>query len=142
VLDGMRRWLSRLRGESAPDAGDAVLVIGLLPNDSDAEIALNNLAEADYATRQISVLTTDPLRTAALTDTPGEWGQQTPDAAIERMRPLGVTEADREAFRTGLSGGGVLIVVRTSRDTAAAAAELLRDQKASLVRTVDEHRGR
>lgn len=141
MLNGIRRWLDRLRGEnSAAEEDDAVLVIGLLPGDSDAEIALNNLAEADFAARQVSVLTGDPLRTAALTDTPGEWGQQTPNAAIERMRALGVAEADREAFHTGLDAGGVLIVVRTSRDTAAAAGELLSDQKATLVRTVDERR--
>ncbi len=117
-----------------------MLVFGLLPTDSDAEIALNNLAEADYATRQISVLTSDPLRTAALTDTPGSWGRQTPDAAAERMRALGMVDADREAFRSGLNGGGVLIVVRTSRDTADSAAELLRDQKATLVKLVGERR--
>ncbi|HZQ36220.1 MAG TPA: hypothetical protein VFD32_09825 [Dehalococcoidia bacterium] len=140
MLNGIRRWLARLRGEDAADQDGAVYVIGLLPNDSDAEIALNNLAEADFAARQISVLTTDPLRTAALTDTPGSWGQQTPDAAVERMRSLGVAEADRAAFRSGLDGGGVLIVIRTRRDTAAAAEEMLRDQQASLVRSVDERR--
>lgn len=140
MFNGIRRWFARLRGERAADEDGAVYVIGLLPTDSDAEIELNNLAEADFATRQISVLTTDPLRTAALTDTPGSWGQLTPDAAIERMRSLGVADADCEAFRTGLNGGGVLIVIRTQRNTTAAAEEMLRDQKASLVRSVGERR--
>ncbi len=138
VIAGIRRWLGRLRGDGSAEEGGGVFVFGLLPSDSDAEIALNNLAEAGYATRQISVLTSDPLRTAALTDTPGSWGRQTPDAAVERMRAIGMADADREAFRSGLNGGGVLIVVRASRDTAASAAESLRDQKATLVQLVDE----
>ncbi|HLZ71862.1 MAG TPA: hypothetical protein VKV26_18315 [Dehalococcoidia bacterium] len=118
-----------------------MLVIGLLPNDSDADIALNNLAEADFASRQISVLTSDPLRTAALTDTPGDWGQLTPAAAVERMRTLGVADADRQTVTTGLSNGGVLIVIRAANASTTAAQEMLADQKATLVRAVKERRG-
>ncbi|GEM_PF-1844399 len=140
MFDHVRRWFVRLRG-GAGEQADTMIVIGLLPNDGDADIALNNLAEADFSPQQISVLTTDPLRTAALTDTPGDWGRQTPDAALERMRVLGVTDADRETYRSGLAAGGVLIVIRTTSDTANAAQALLSDQQASLVRVLQERRG-
>ncbi|HEY7293422.1 MAG TPA: hypothetical protein VH916_00215 [Dehalococcoidia bacterium] len=119
-----------------------MIVIGLLPSDSDADIALNNLAEADFAARNISVLTGDPRRTAALTDTPGEWGSLTPSLALDRMRMLGVADADCKAFGSGLAAGGVLIVIRTTRDAARAAEETLLDQKATLVRAVPERRGK
>lgn len=112
------------------------LVIGLLPTDSDAEIALNNLAEAEFKPSSISVATSDPRRTAALTDTPGALGKLAPDQAAARLQALGAAAEDCQRWQAGLAGGGVLVTVVTPPDAAAAAEEILANQKATQTRAL------
>jgi len=115
------------------------IVIGLFASDSDADIALNNLAEAEFAASSISVLTSDRARTAALTDAKGPWSALSLPELATRLQALGVATADWMVYQDQIAGGACCIAVHTSDHAAAAAAEILVDQHAEQVRTLGPH---
>ncbi len=112
------------------------LVIGMFVQDSDADIALNNLAEADFASKDISIAAAVPARAAALSNSPGLWATLTPDQISARLQTLGLARPDAAAYAAAVSSGGMFIAISASGTSAAAAQEMLSDQHATLVRTV------
>lgn len=113
-----------------------MVVVGLFARDSDAEIALNNLDEAEFPARSISLLASDPARAAVLTLVKGPWSGVAPAALATRLQRAGMAREDCQAFIARIDGGAAGIAVRVSRDTAAVAAEILTDQKADAVQTL------
>src|ERR1700736_6662807 len=101
------------------------LVIGLFNHDTDADGALNNLAEADIPANSISIATNDYARAAALTSTPGPWATLSPDQVAARLQSIGVALHDAASYAVGIRAGSVFIAVRTAATTSAAVQELL-----------------
>jgi hypothetical protein len=110
------------------------LVIGLFAGASDAEIALNNLAEAGYDESMVSVVTNSASRTQKLTAARGELSQVAIDRLPARLAALGLPAADAQSCGARVAAGAILIAVAAPDGSEDAAAEILGDQKAELVR--------
>jgi hypothetical protein len=117
---------------AGPDAG-AALVLGTFQQMTDAEQALSNLDEAGYEPETVSVITNSTARTRTLTDAKGPLSAVAPDALPAHLQALGLSGADAEAYRAALERGDVVLAVAAPAGSAAAAAEILTDEKAQHV---------
>ncbi len=111
-------------------------VIGLFARASDAEIALNNLNEAEYEPSTISVITSDPSRTHTLTDVQGALSQVPVEQLPARLTALGLPAAESGGYGERVAAGAILIAVAAPPGSEEAAAEILSDQKAEMIRTL------
>jgi hypothetical protein len=111
------------------------MVIGLFDNPNHAAVCLSNLLEADFPPHDISVVTSDPRRAAALATVSGPLSGVDPDDLIKRLVTLGLSPNDAEPYRVGLRQGNVLIAVSTA-GADDAAAETLRDHQATAIRVL------
>ncbi len=125
---------------SGPPAGHAATVAGVFDRVSDAEIALNNLDEAEYPPDSISVLTDDPRRTHLLTDVRGPLSGVALDQLPTRLRALGASPAEAEGYRAAIAAGAVFVAVAAPAGSEDSAAEILTDQQAARVRVLRSSR--
>ncbi len=119
---------------AARTASGAATVIGLFARDMDADIALNNLTEADFAAETISVLTADPTRTSALTDVPGPLAAVPLDQLPATLTALGLAAGEADAYGARVAAGAVFLAIAAPAGAEAAATAMLTDQHAAAVR--------
>lgn len=120
-----------------PDAPSSNrLVAGLFAHTSDAELALDNLDEAEYAAAGISVVAQDPAQAKQLVRVAGPLSGLSPDQFVQRLEALGMSAADTAAYRAGLASGGIAVTVTAPPGSEEDAAGILRDQKAQRVSTL------
>src|SRR5690242_18653624 len=100
-----------------------MIVIGLFARAEDAEILLNNLAEADFAADHISAIAVDPKTVQQLTDVRGPLSGLSPDQLVDRLQGMGMMAEDAQIYRARLQSGDTCIAVEVDPDTQAAAAE-------------------
>jgi predicted O-methyltransferase YrrM len=101
------------------------MVVGLFKSTSDAEIALNNLAEADFDASKISVVTDDPSTANIISDNTGTYTGYSMKSLLAALQKKGLTQINNEQI--------VIVVETQNTDEAAAAKEILESQNATYV---------
>lgn len=109
-----------------------MLVIGLLPDLDVASLCLTNLAEADFADSDISIVTQNPRDAIQIGNVGGPLAGVNAETLANRLSGYGVPSVVAEAYPKGVAEGKVFIAIRTS-DAADAAAEMLGDSRAEAV---------
>lgn len=101
------------------------MVVGVFKNISDAEIALNNLSEAEFDPSKISVVTNNPKETESISETTGKYTGFSIQTLIAELQKKGLNK---------IISGQIFIVVETSNsEESAAAKEILESQNATFV---------
>lgn len=112
------------------------MVIGIIQDSSTTEGFLNNLSEADFKLRNVSVIMSDPkLRDAIAKDT-GPFRGITLNTLPTKLGKIGIPATDTQPYVDAVTNGRVFVVVQTPKSSAQAAAEMFNDVKAELVRIV------
>lgn len=111
------------------------MIIGILTQVDDAEICLNNLAEADFQSSNISVVMKNPEEAKKISDTSGEFTGLSVDELIDRLIKLGLPKKNAKRYKDIIEGGGVFIAISTAnRDEEQAVRESLKDANGQLIR--------
>ncbi len=117
--------------------GYTVMIIGIFTQVDDAEICLNNLAEADFQSNNISVVMKDPEEAKKISYTSGEFTGLSTDELIDRLIKLGLSKKNAKRYKDTLEDGGVFIAVATANsDQEKAVEEILKDQDGKLIKKV------
>jgi len=115
----------------------AVLVIGLLPNLDVASLCLTNLAEADFAANDVSIVTENPKDAVLIGNVGGPLAGVNAGNLTARLAGYGLPSEVAAAYRKGVASGKVFVAIATP-DAAEAAAEMLGDSRADAVRILRE----
>lgn len=113
------------------------MILGLFQNAIDAEIALNNLAEADFNSPDISVIMDNTSAVKKIADESGVLSGKLDQKKTAELRKLGLSQPDIDSFQAGVSQGGVIIIIAANADSEAAGKEILADQKAKIIKVID-----
>ena len=114
------------------------MVLGLFQNVIDAEIALNNLSEADFNSQDISVIMEDIQAVKRIADVSGALTGTLDQNETQRLQKLGFTQGEVDNFQASLKVGGVIISIKAGPDSDKAAQEILADQKAQNIKVINE----
>jgi uncharacterized protein YajQ (UPF0234 family) len=113
------------------------MIIGIFTQVDDAEICLNNLAEADFQPQNISVVMKDPEEVEKISDTSGELNKLSVDELIDRLIKLGLPKKNAKRFKDMIEAGGVFISVSTANaNEEKAVKEILKDQNGKLIKKI------
>ena len=113
------------------------MIIGIFTQVDDAEIALNNLAEADFQSSNISVVMKTPEEAKKISDTSGEFTGLSVDKLVNKLIELGLPQKNGKRYRDLIEAGGVFIAVSTAnRDQEKAVKEILKDQNGELIKKI------
>ena len=116
------------------------MVIGLFPSPDLAGECLSNLEEADFAPRDLSIVTRTRAEADALAHISGRLHGVTPDELARRLQAAGLSAADAGRYRDAVVAGGVFVAVEAG-DAADAAREMLQDARAREVRVLGTEKG-
>ncbi len=112
------------------------MIIATFPKSSYVETLLNNLSEADFNLADVSVIMRDqklrntiaqdvgPLKGTTFADLPGKLAQ------------VGLSKPDAQSFTDAVAKGQALVVMNAPKGSEQAAAEMMKDQSATLVKVV------
>jgi hypothetical protein len=104
------------------------MIISILSQTDDAEGALNNLAEADFKTSNISVLMATKEQAQAISDTSGSLTGTSVENLADALVKLGLKK-DALKYQDMVKKGGVFIAVAAQgEDEEEAVKEILKDQ--------------
>ncbi len=109
------------------------MVVGLFENIDHAEIALNNLAEAQFRNKDISVVMADKSQVKTISVGRGPLSGDFNIRIAKTLGRGGLSESDVENCRNLLMKGAVLIAVSGPAESDDAAAEMLADNGAVFV---------
>lgn len=112
------------------------MVIGILPKSSSIETLLNNLKEADFDLKNVSVIMADQKARNAVAKDAGPFKGIGPDKLPARLAQAGLSARDAAAIVAAVTKGQVLVAIATPRGTEKAAGEMLRDYDPVLVKVV------
>lgn len=112
------------------------MVIGIVPDRSKTETLLNNLSEADFKLKDVSVITRDVKARQSITDDAGPLKGIAPGELAATLAKLGMAKDEAQAYADAILQGWFLVAVAVPHEAAAAAAEMLRDASAEKVRTL------
>src|SRR4051812_18303550 len=98
-----RSW----RGREMPSG----LLLGLVPNASNAESAINDFVEAGVSERRISIVMSDESVARAIAPDTGALRGANSSDVLTRLTGLGMTPDAAKVYADGLLGGQVLIAV-------------------------------
>lgn len=110
------------------------MVIGILPNSSSIETLLNNLKEADFDLKNVSVIMADPKARNAVAKDAGPFKGISPDKLPARLAQAGLSAQDAAAIVNAVTKGQVLVAIATTPDTEKAAGDMLKDYNPVLVK--------
>ncbi len=116
-----------------------MIVIGLFPTASDAALGLNNLAEAEFDFRGVSLVMNSPREVEALAEASGPLNGLPLEQLPGRLATMGLASSDAAGYRDGVAAGGVFIAVDAPVG-AEAAAEILKDANARDIRIIEDVR--
>jgi uncharacterized membrane protein len=112
------------------------MIIGIFTQVDDAEICLNNLAEADSKPSNISVVMATKEQAQAISDTSGILTGTPVEDLANALIKLGLKK-DAIKYQDMVKKGGVLVAVSTeSKDEAEAVKEILKDQNGKLIKKI------
>ncbi len=112
------------------------MVIGIIPNASSTETLLNNLSEADFDLKTVSVIMSDPKQQKAIAKDAGPLKGTTAAGLSARLTQLGVSKADAQAYAAAVNNGGVLVAIAPPKGSEQAAVQMLNDYNPQMVKVV------
>jgi hypothetical protein len=112
----------------------AEMILAVLPDASSTETLLNNLSEADFDLKDVSVLMQDVgLRNTIAKDV-GPLEGAGPDQTIKRLVQAGASGKNAELCYKAICDGKVLVVMKVAAEYARAAEEMFEDHSAQVIR--------
>ena len=85
------------------------IVLGILPDSASAETALNNLSEADFDEKDISVVMQNEATARNLADDTGPLKGITAENIKKKLNSFGISDSQYTAYQSSLQQGKVLI---------------------------------
>lgn len=107
------------------------VIVGVVPNPSDAESAINNLTEQGVSQRSISLVTADETDARAVIDDGGPLKGTTVATLQARLQKAGMTPEETATYTTGMQSGGALLAVHVGSDEVDSVMQSLHDAGAS-----------
>ncbi len=112
------------------------MIIGIIPDASTAEILLNNLSEADFNLKDVSLVMQDQkLRDKIAKDTGPLKGVRS-DQVYATLVRAGLSGPDAQVYQDAVALGKVLAAMKTTPATVAAAKEMFADQSGELIKEI------
>ena len=110
------------------------LVIGIISKSSTAETLLNNLSEADFDLKDVSVMMRDQKARDAIAEDAGPFKGLALVDLVNRLVQVGLSKPDAQKYADAVAQGKVLIAIATPRESESAASEMLQDASAELIK--------
>ncbi len=112
------------------------MIIGLLPDAAATETLLNNLAEAEFDLRSVSVVMRDPKRRAALTHEAGPLQGIGVDELAHHLAQAGLSPHQADACAAAVQHDKVLVAIDVPVALVPIAREMLGDHAAQFIQEV------
>ena len=109
------------------------MIIGLLPDVGAAEILLNNLAEAEFDLKEVSVVARDSKQRKAMAGEGGPLKGATLGTLADRLVKAGLPAEDARLCRNAVAEGKVLVAMTVAPETQKAAKEMFQDHAAEVI---------
>ncbi len=113
------------------------MIIAILPTTSSVETLLNNLSEADFSLKTVSVFMRDAKLRAKIAKDTGPFKGVTAATLANKLTQLGVSTADAQAYVDAVNKGGVFVAIAPPAASQQAALEMLNDYKPQLVKVLN-----
>ncbi len=115
-----------------------MIVIGILPTADDVASCLNNLAEAEFAPEDTSLIMRSKAEVEELAALSGTLNGLTPDALSAKLIDLGLSSQDARLYSAAALAGSGVVAVAAPAGSEGAAAEIIMDSNGRNVRTIGE----
>ncbi len=112
------------------------MIAGVITKSSTAESLLNNLSEADFDLKQISVIMRDVKLRTAIADDAGSLKGVSLTALPKRLAELGLAEAEIKTCTDAVAHDKVLVVIACPLQAEQTAADMLKDMSAEFIKVV------
>jgi hypothetical protein len=112
------------------------MIIGLLPDVAATESLLNNLAEAEFELRTVSVVMRDLKQRAALVEDAGPLKGINASELGRYLAQAGLASDQAEVYAAAVQQGKVFVAIDLLQSLAATAREMLGDHGAQQIREV------
>ncbi len=112
------------------------MVIGIIPNPSSMPTLLNNLKEADFSLKDVSIIMSDAKTRNALAKDAGPLKGVAPAQLPAKLAQAGLSQADAKAYGDALAQGKVVVAIRTARGAEQPAIAMLQDYSPENVKVV------
>ena len=112
------------------------MILGIIPQTSNAESLLNNLSEADFKLKDVSIIMRDlKLRNAIASDS-GPLKGVTVDTLSKRLAQSAMSSSEIKTCMDALGQNKVLVVIACSPEGEKAATEMLKDASAEFIKVL------
>lgn len=103
------------------------IVLGILQDSSSAETALDNLSEADFNEKGISIVMDDEKKSRTIADNSGPLKGVNAKNIKGKLMSMGVSENQSTVYQSSLQQGKVVIAIEADEDSVNVAEEMLKD---------------
>ncbi len=110
------------------------MVIAIIPDAASIETLLNNLKEAGFSLKDVSIIMADVKARSALAQDAGPFKAVTAMQLAAKLAGAGVPAQDAKTYADAVSKGKVFVAIRTAPGGDKAAAEMLDDYAPEMVR--------
>ncbi len=110
------------------------MVIAIIPDAASIETLLNNLKEAEFSLKDVSVIMADVKARNAVAQDAGPFKGVTAAQLAQKLAGAGLSPQDGKAYADAVSRGKVFVAIRTAPGGDKAAAEMLDDYSPEMVR--------
>ncbi len=110
------------------------MILAILENESSVQTLLNNLSEADFDLKDVSVMTKDGKLSKAVGMDGGPLKGVRPKSVVEALTRAGVSEENAKVCDEAIVQGKILLVMTVADEYRPAAEEMFRDHSAQLVK--------
>jgi hypothetical protein len=111
-----------------------IMFIAILPNTSSTETLLNNLSEADFDLKQVSVVMRDLKQRKAVAKDTGPLKGANLNNLAARLAQAGLSQPDAQPYVDAVTQGKVLVAMMAPSGSEAAAQEMLQDHSAQMIK--------
>lgn len=112
------------------------MIIAILPTASSTETLLNNLSEADFDLKQVSVIMRDVKQRNAIADDAGPLKGVQAKSLAARLTQAGLSQQDAKSYAAAVTKGQVLVAMIAPAGSEAAAQEMFQDHSATLIKAL------
>lgn len=112
------------------------LLLGLVPNASSAEAAVNDFVEAGVSERRISLIMKDTATAEAIAGQSGPLRGISASALPDKLTGLGVSQSDAQALSAGVQSGQALIALPVDGGSQSDAIQVLQSANGQHIITV------
>jgi hypothetical protein len=112
------------------------MILGIIPDASTAEILLNNLSEAEFDLKDISVIMRDARLRKKIAKDSGPLKGVHYNQIAARLAQAGLDAQDAQRYQEAVAQGKVLVAMESPANAAEAAKEMFTDQSGENVTEV------